>query len=194
MNPRTATTLALVSYGVLALCLTMLFLAMRELMEIGGSCGQGGPDCPGATAATIPLSIIVGLGAGFASVFFSLMAGLPVLAGLAWPVLFCSLGWNFLEYAFDTSEGTVETGFLICGIVFWVMGAGPLVGVLYALRGSQVARTLQGLPRGVARRIEGRAGIDPERERIVVRGGYVAVASAAALGAVTGIWLQTTLL
>ena len=194
MNSRTATTLALVSYGVLALCITSLFLAMRELMEIGGSCGQGGPDCPGATAATIPLSIIVGLGAAFASVFLSLAAGLPVLAGLAWPALFCSLGWNFLEYAFDTEAGGVEVGFLICGILFWVMGAGPLVGTVYALRGSSVARTMHGFPSGVARRIEGRAGVDSEQVRIAVRGGYVAVGSAAALGVVTGIWLQSTLL
>jgi hypothetical protein len=74
------------------------------------------------------------------------------------------------------------------------MGAGPLVGTVYALRGSSVARTMHGFPRGVARRIEGRAGVDPEQVRIAVRGGYVAVGSAAALGVVTGIWLQSTLL
>ena len=117
-----------------------------------------------------------------------------MLAGLAWPALFCSLGWNFLSYAFDPPGGGFEVGALICGIVFWVMGAGPLIGTVYALRGSSVARTLYGFPSAIARRMEGRATPDPEQVRIAVKGGYLAVASAAALGVVTGIWLQTTLL
>ncbi len=93
-----------------------------------------------------------------------------------------------------TTLALVSYGVLALGIVFWVMGAAPLVGTVHALRGSQIARTMHGFPRGVARRIEGRAGIDPEQVRIAFRGGYVAVASAAALGVGTGIWLQTTLL
>lgn len=186
--------LALVSYGLLALCLMTLFFAMREVMDIGGSCGSEGPACPGATAATMPLSIIVGVAAAFASVLLSLKAGLPVVAGFAWPALFGLLGWNFLEYAFDPPGGGVEIGLLICGIVFWLMAGIPLLAAIATWRDTPTGRALRGLPGPLARRAEGRMGVDPERVAVAARGGLLAVASAVALGVFTGIWLQTTLL
>ena len=51
---------------------------------------------------------------------------------LAWPALFISLGWNFLEFAlFPPPPDTgIELGWLIPGVLFVIMGAVPLVGFL----------------------------------------------------------------
>jgi hypothetical protein len=53
-------------------------------------------------------------------------AALPLLA---WPALFLSLGWNFLEYGIRPPGGQSgpEIGWLICGVVFVAIGAVPLV-------------------------------------------------------------------
>lgn len=56
----------------------------------------------------------------------------PKLWALAWPALFLSLGWNFLDFGLDPappSEG-VDPGFLTCGVVFVLMGGLPLLGIL----------------------------------------------------------------
>jgi hypothetical protein len=49
------------------------------------------------------------------------------LAAFAWPALFLSLGWNFLEYgvAAPGSDG-LEWGFLVPGLLFILMGGWPL--------------------------------------------------------------------
>lgn len=50
---------------------------------------------------------------------------------LAWPALFLSLGWNFLEFGLDPpGGGGPEWGWLICAIVFGLMGGVPLLLVL----------------------------------------------------------------
>ena len=52
---------------------------------------------------------------------------------LAWPVLFVTLGWNFLEYAFNPpgppGQGIVW-GWLIPGVLFVIMGVAPVLAVL----------------------------------------------------------------
>ena len=48
----------------------------------------------------IPVSIFVSL-AGVGFVLAGTFRGGPKLVALAWPALFLTLGWNFLEYAFD---------------------------------------------------------------------------------------------
>ena len=55
---------------------------------------------------------------------------------LAWPALFLSLGWNFLEFAFK-SRGGPELGWLIPGILFMLMGGGPLAAMLPSRGGSR---------------------------------------------------------
>jgi hypothetical protein len=48
------------------------------------------------------------------------------LIGLVWPALFLSLGWNFLQYGLlDATDGVVW-GWLIPGVLFVLMGLGPL--------------------------------------------------------------------
>ena len=125
----------LVSAGGLAACITLLFLGMRAVMDIGGACASGGPfvpvqPCPDGVPALMTIGVL-GL---FALGGVGLWAGARVggawalLPLLAWPGLFLSLGWNFLEYGISPpgEEGGTAIGWLFCGIVFVLMGAVPL--------------------------------------------------------------------
>ena len=47
---------------------------------------------------------------------------------LAWSALFLSLGWNFWEYGLQPPG----TDGIICGVVFAIMGAVPLLGLFSA--------------------------------------------------------------
>ena len=96
----------------LAFCIALLWLGMRAVMDLGGFCASGGPyeiavACPDAVIATTPLSILGGFLAAGLIIWGA--AGLPgawmSLVFLAWPALFLSLGWNFLEYGFFPPEG-----------------------------------------------------------------------------------------
>lgn len=129
--------LAFTFVGVLlfAAGLTYLYLGMRSVMEIGGSCASGGPytvsrPCPDGAGL-----IFVGIFAGLVGVGLTVagtFAGGPQLWTLAWPALFCSLGWNFLEYGVDPPppETGLVWGWLVCAVVFFLMGGIPLIGVL----------------------------------------------------------------
>jgi len=113
--------------GLVSASLTVLFLSMRAVMEIAGSCSSGGPylsahTCPGHVAALMPAAIWAGLiGAGL-YLFLSMHYGVPTLVSLAWPALFIALGYNFLDYAVHG-----QSGLFIVGAVFVVMGAVPLI-------------------------------------------------------------------
>ena len=107
---------------------------MRAVMDLGGFCASGGPyeiavECPDAVIATTPLSILGGFLAAGLIIWGA--AGLPgawmSLVFLAWPALFLSLGWNFLEYGFFPPEGGWVWSWLFCGVLFVLMGAVPLV-------------------------------------------------------------------
>lgn len=154
--------------------LTLLWLGMRAVMEIGGYCASGGPyeirrECPDGTGL-IFLGIFAGLvGTGLTAV--GTFAGGPQLWTLAWPALFCSLGWNFLEYGIDPPppEHGPVWGWLICAVTFLAMGGIPLVGILLAARS-----VLWG----------GRDELVTDRLRL-------AVLALAATAAVAGIWVGT---
>lgn len=120
-------SLFLVSAGI-----TLLFLGMRAVMDIGGACADGGPfvpiqPCPEGVPLLMIGGIWIGMLAAFAYGWASLGAGVPSFVGLLWPALFMSLGWNFLEYALDppVGEGPVW-GWLIPGLLFELMGVIPL--------------------------------------------------------------------
>ncbi|WP_248960958.1 SHOCT domain-containing protein [Sphaerisporangium perillae] len=120
----------LLGLGGLTCCLTMLFLTSRQLMSIGGSCASGGPyvvatPCPDG-AWLIPVSIVGGVVALGVYAVSVLPVG-PRWAPLAWPALFLSLGWNFLQGALSGPE--VEWGFMVCAIVFGLMGGLPLLAL-----------------------------------------------------------------
>ena len=119
--------------------LTWLYLGMREVMEIGGACAEGGPyvvaqPCPDG----VPLLIVGGILGGLVCLglflwFSSRLGGsYAALAALAWPALFLSLGWNFFEFAFDArgAEEGVVWGWLVCGVLFALMGGVPLLWFL----------------------------------------------------------------
>lgn len=124
----------LVGVFFLAFSIAALWLAMRAVMDIGGSCGSGGPyevavPCPDG----IDLLLVLAFPLGFASVGVMVWKGARLgptwvsLAGLAWPALFLSLGWNFLEYGlWPPFPGGPEIGFLVTGVIFLLMGGVPL--------------------------------------------------------------------
>ena len=125
----------------LAFCIALLWLGMRAVMDLGGFCASGGPyeiavECPDAVIATTPLSILGGFLAAGLIIWGA--AGLPgawmSLVFLAWPALFLSLGWNFLEYGFFPPEGGWVWSWLFCGVLFVLMGAVPLVIGIAAFR------------------------------------------------------------
>ncbi len=116
--------------------MTMLYMGMRSVMQIGGACAEGGAfeirvPCPEG----VPMLMIGGIWGGviFLGIYIwqSSKYKVPSFALLAWPALFLSLGWNFLEYGVNPpiGEGPVW-GWLICGILFALMGGLPLLAVL----------------------------------------------------------------
>jgi hypothetical protein len=116
--------------GLASASLTVLFLAMRSVMDIGGSCASGGAfqiahPCPGHVAALMPAAIWGGLIFVGLYVFFAMHYSVPSLVSLAWPALFISLGYNFLDYAIHG-----QAGLFIVGVVFVLMGGVPLLWAL----------------------------------------------------------------
>jgi hypothetical protein len=126
-------------YGV-AFALTGVWLGMRSVMDIGGSCASGGPyqiatPCPEGVDVLLTLGIPLGIVSAGLMVWKGSRIGVMYagLVALAWPVLFLSLGWNFLEYGVRNPFGEgVELGWLIPGIIFVIMGGVPLLGWLAA--------------------------------------------------------------
>jgi hypothetical protein len=140
-----ALVLYVVGLVVLAAATVAVYLAMRDVMAIGGSCASGGPyevatPCPKGTSA-----LMVGgffgwfVGAGMAAIAGTrLPGGYGSIALLGWPALFLSLGWNFLEFGFEPANGGGTDGSLVfCGVLFFLMGGVPL---LFGLKG--LARAL----------------------------------------------------
>ena len=108
-------TTLLAGVTLVGLSLTWSFLGMRAIMAIGGACASGGPyvpaqQCPdGATvllSGGVPLMVLATLvAAGLA-----LSVGAPTLLLPMWALLFGSLGWNFLEYAFVPTAESSSAG------------------------------------------------------------------------------------
>ncbi|MBA2326041.1 MAG: hypothetical protein H0V95_05280 [Actinobacteria bacterium] len=141
--------------GLAGLCaaLTILFWSMRAVMEIGGSCASGNVPyeitrpCPKGTGFLMTGSIFGGI---FMFGLYAVSAvGGPSLWPLAWPALFLSLGWNFFEYGVDPPFGSgVAPGWLICGVLFALMGGAPL---LILIRSGWFARLFTGREMGIWR-------------------------------------------
>ena len=131
MSPRQLilrSVLTFVSLVGVAAALTWLFLGMRAVMRVGGSCASGGPyeistPCPQG----VPLVMVGGIFGGLISLGVYAFKGLPFgprLTLLAWPALFLSLGWNFFEFGLKTPG--LSYSWLFCGVLFAVMGGAPL--------------------------------------------------------------------
>lgn len=163
---RVAVTLAFVSAAI-----TILFLSMRAVMDVGGFCAEGGPyqiqvHCPDGIPLLMMGSIWLGLIAVFLYAWAAASSGAPSLAGLLWPALFLSLGWNFLQYGFSPPFGEgLAWGWIIPGVLFVLMGGLPLLWALPALvRSDGAPRTAVGFAVG--------AGVDAvKRARVIQRAG-----------------------
>jgi hypothetical protein len=135
--------LYMIGIAGLAASLTIVFLSMRAVMDVGGFCAEGGPyeiqtHCPEGTVVLLPLSIFAGLGSAALAGWKGAQIGGPFagLIALAWPALFISLGWNFLEYGLwpPGDDGGIVWGWLIPGVIFEVMGIVPLLALLPSRR------------------------------------------------------------
>ena len=120
----------MVSVALIGVTLTWTFLGMRAVMDIGGACATGGPyvpvqPCPEGASALLSAGIPLLLLATFAASGIALDAARPSLLLPMWVLLFGSLGWNFLEYAFGEDE--VAVGWLVRGIMFELMALPALV-------------------------------------------------------------------
>ena len=121
---------------VLAVTLTWTFFSMRAVMNVGGSCADGGPyvsaqPCPDGSyliAIAIPVMLITAM-VGSAT---AISINAPNLLIPMWGLLFGSLGWNFLEFAFK-GDGIIWS-WLVCGVMFWLMAAPAVLGMLLALK------------------------------------------------------------
>src|SRR5262249_35049399 len=113
---------------------------MRSVMRIGGFCASGQTafviehQCPKG----VPLLMLGAVWGGllFAGLYAwqSFRNGVPSLIALLWPALFLSLGWNFLQYGISPpGNGGPVGGWLICAVVFILMGGIPLVAILPGL-------------------------------------------------------------
>lgn len=119
-----------VSVLVMLLTMTWVFLSMRAVMDIGGSCGSGGPyvyatPCPANVGAFMGLGIPVMLISAFIGSGVAMGLGAPNLLLPMWWLLFGSLGWNFLDYGLFS--GDVVWGWAFCGIVFVLMALPALL-------------------------------------------------------------------
>ena len=155
-TPVLAGYLAGITLGTASI--TLLFLGMRAVMDVGGACAEGGPyvsaqPCPEG----VPLAMIGGMFGLFGSagliVWFGSRIGVGAasIVALGWPLLFLSLGFNFLDYAFhppDTAP-TPVWGWLIPGVLFWLMGGAPLAVGIAAWRQARAGRPGNRLSRQV---------------------------------------------
>jgi hypothetical protein len=142
-----------VGIGGLALCLTLMFLGMRAVMDVGGACADGGPyvsaqRCPeGSAVALIAGSFGLFLFGGIAMWYGAKVGGIWSAAPLlAWSGLFLSLGWNFLSYGvFNTPEGEgIVWSWALCGVLFVIMGGVPLIGGLSVFGSAPLRRSVFG--------------------------------------------------
>ena len=117
--------------------LTVMFLSMRSVMDIGGVCASGNTafqprhPCPTGVAGSMVGAIFLGL--IFLGIYAVNVVG-PNLTLLAWPALFLSLGFNFFDYGISPpGGGGLVFGWLFCGVLFALMGGVPLLFAVHAL-------------------------------------------------------------
>jgi hypothetical protein len=88
----------LITGGLATASITLLFLSMRAVMDIGGSCGSVESEqirsCPGNVAGLLPGAIWGGLIFTGLYVLVTTKYRVPSLVSLLWPALFLSLAYN----------------------------------------------------------------------------------------------------
>lgn len=118
------------SVAVAGVAIAWTYFGMRDVMDIGGSCAEGGPyvsrvECPdSAWLMTVGIPVMTVMIILATAVAASSATPPPVFP--MWAALFTSLGWNFLDYGFaDPKSGS----WIVCGVVFWLMAA-PAYGLI----------------------------------------------------------------
>jgi hypothetical protein len=148
-----------VSLVGVAAAMTLVYLSMRAVMNVGGFCAEGGPyqiatHCPKGTAGFMLGGIWGGLIFAALYVWRTIKARIGSFVGLLWPALFLSLGWNFLDFAIHPPEGQgLVGGWLVCAVLFFIMGGAPLVPALLG-----IVRWLRGGPPRLPLAMAGLAG------------------------------------
>ncbi len=125
------------SLFVMGLALAWVFLSMRAVMAVGGSCADGGPyvsaqPCPEGSWV-ISIAIPIMLLSAFLGSFAAGRLSAPNLLVPMWLVLFGSLGWNFLEFGFGDDTG-LGTGWIVCGVVFELMAFPAIIVMIIGAR------------------------------------------------------------
>ncbi len=124
--------LMLVGIFGFTMAMTIFYQAMRGVMKLGGFVASGGPYAISHPAPdwvwVFPVSIF---GCVIFIVFNQVNArriGGVNLMTLLFPIVFLSLGWNFLEFALKPpGGGGLAWGWLICAVSFALMGGVPLL-------------------------------------------------------------------
>jgi hypothetical protein len=160
----------LAGIAVGTMSITLLSLGMRAVMDIGGACADGGPfvtaqPCPSGT----PIAMVGGMfglfgAAGLIMWFGSrISTAATAVVALGWPLLFVSLGWNFLDYGLHPTDGADGPvwGWLIPGILFWVMGLAPVVVAIAAWRQARAGRPGNRMSQQVVNRLLPAGGSAP---------------------------------
>jgi hypothetical protein len=132
------------SLFVMGMTLVWVFLSMRAVMAVGGSCADGGPyvsaqPCPEGSWVIGP-AIPVMLLSAFVGSFVAGRLSAPNLLVPMWLALFGSLGWNFLEFGLGDDTGA-GTGWIVCGVVFELMALPALVVMVSGARTGIKARS-----------------------------------------------------
>src|SRR5438477_6389299 len=126
----------LIGTAGLSACITIVFFGMRAVMDIGGACASGGPyvsanPCPEGVGLLMTFAFPAGFGFAALAGWAGTRIGRGYLAVplLAWPALFISLGWNFIDYGLVAPPAgeSVIWGWLFPGILFVAMGGIPLL-------------------------------------------------------------------
>jgi hypothetical protein len=132
---RVGALLVAPALGGVGCAAALLFLAMRDVLDIGGSCGTGSPyaRCP----AGVPEVTIGGvLGVLVLAVVYrqaALTYSVPSFDWLFAPALFLGLGGSFLAYGIDApGAGGVGWGWIVGGAAFAVPGSALLVQAVRA--------------------------------------------------------------
>jgi hypothetical protein len=140
----------LVGIAIGSMSITLLFLGMRAVMDVGGACADGGPyvsaqPCPtGVPPAMLAAMFGLFVAAGLIMWFGSRIGGLAAaVVAVGWPVLFIALGYNFVDYAFHSPDG--EPGpvwaWLIPGLLFFLIGGAPVIVAIWGWREARGGRS-----------------------------------------------------
>ncbi|MCB0896591.1 MAG: hypothetical protein H6529_05150 [Nocardioides sp.] len=182
-----------VSVLVMLLMMTWVYLSMRAVMDIGGSCGSGGPyvvanPCPDHIAAFMTLGIPVMLVSAFVGSGVAMGLGAPNLLLPMWWLLFGSLGWNFLDYGLF--QGDVVWGWAFCGVLFELMALPALlISLPWGWTGpARIAEARAQRQAVVAERAEGPAGAAASPGAPGAGRWVVAYVLLGALGVALGWW------